>query len=69
MLNNGSDGETAKWANDAPGAEGSIQVLNTYEEDGRTCRRIKFHNSARNTTGSGLYRVCRIEDGTWKLAP
>ena len=68
MLDNGEDASKAEWSNPSTGAEGTVEVLNTYEEDGRTCRRTKFYNSAGGVTGTGLYRLCRIEDGTWKIA-
>ena len=69
LLDNGEDGDKAEWANSESGAEGSVEVLNSYEEDGRTCRRAKFYNSARGLAGTGVYRLCRVEDGSWKIAP
>lgn len=68
-LDNSRDGTTANWSNPETDASGSITVISTYEEDGRRCRKTKFYNSARGLTGSGIFRLCRIEDGTWKIAP
>ena len=45
-LDNAADGTTASWKNPETDATGSVTVLNTYEEDGRKCRRTKFFNSA-----------------------
>ncbi len=67
-LNNAEDGTKAEWSNPSTGAEGSVQVLNTYEEDGRTCRRTKFYNSAGGLTGGGVYPLCQVEGGSWKIA-
>lgn len=68
-LDGADDGTTATWSNPETEASGSITVINTYEEEGRRCRRTKFFNSARGLTGSGIFRLCKIEDGSWKIAP
>ena len=68
-LDNADDGTTATWSNPETGASGSITVINTYEEEGRRCRKTKFFNSARGLTGTGIFRLCKVEDGTWKVAP
>ena len=68
-LDDARDGTTANWSNPETDASGSITVISTYEEDGRRCRKTKFYNSVRGLTGSGIFRLCRIEDGTWKIAP
>ena len=68
-LDDAKDGTTANWSNPETEASGSITVISTYEEEGRRCRKTKFFNSARGLTGSGIFRLCKVEDGTWKIAP
>ena len=68
-LDKADDGTTAAWSNPETEASGSITVINTYEEEGRRCRKTKFFNSARGLTGTGIFRLCKVEDGTWKIAP
>ncbi len=69
VLDNGADGTEASWSNPATENSGSIKVLNTYEENGLRCRRTEFSNHARGLSGSGIHRLCKVADGTWKIAP
>lgn len=68
-LDNAPDGTTAEWKNPETGHAGSITVIDTNEVNGNQCRKTKFFNSAGGVTGSNVYRLCKVEDGTWKLSP
>jgi hypothetical protein len=69
VLDNGADGSEDSWENSDSGASGSIKVLNTYEKDGLRCRRTYFANSAGGFHGTGIFNLCKVADGTWKIAP
>jgi surface antigen len=68
-LEEGEVGETDGWHNEKTGASGTITVLETSEHEGMQCRRAKFFNSAGGVTGTGVFRMCKTADGTWKIAP
>ena len=63
------DGTTTDWQNPETGANGRVQVLDTEEAYGTTCRRIKMRNEAKGRKGGGTYRLCLADDGRWKFAP
>lgn len=69
VLNNGNDGDTATWINEDTGYSGSITPLNTIVNNGMTCRKTKFFNSANGMTGSSKFLLCKQEDGKWKVSP
>ena len=68
-LDEAADGKTSSWENPDTGHKGAVSVLSTYEEGGRRCRKAKFTNEARGMTGIQTHRLCKVEDGTWKIAP
>lgn len=63
------DGTTTDWLNPETGAHGRIQVMDTHQDFGTTCRRMKMRNEAKGRKGGGTYRLCQAEDDTWKFAP
>lgn len=69
VLDNGADGTEDSWRNPDSGSYGSIKVLNTYEQNGLRCRRTYFSNSAGGFHGTGIFNLCKVADGTWKIAP
>ncbi len=69
LLDNGADGTEDSWENPASGSSGSIKVLNTYQQNGLRCRRTYFSNSAGGFHGSGIFSLCKVADGSWKIAP
>lgn len=68
-LDNGADGTEASWSNPDTDASGSIKVLSTYQENGLRCRKTQITNQARGLAGSGIFRLCKVADGTWKISP
>lgn len=69
VLDNGADGTQKTWENPDSGASGTIKVLNTYEQNGLRCRRTHFSNSAGGFDGAGTFNLCKVADGSWKIAP
>lgn len=62
------DGTATDWQNPATGANGRVQVVDTHEAFGTTCRRLTMRNEARGRKGGGTYRLCLAKDGNWKFA-
>lgn len=68
-LENSADGETVTWDNPKSGHNGRIELLDTHEDYGTTCRTIRTHMTASGREGGGIYRLCRADDNTWRFAP
>jgi surface antigen len=68
-LENGSDGESVTWNNPKSGHNGRIELLDTHEDYGTTCRTIRTHTTAGGREGGGIYRLCLADDNTWRFAP
>jgi len=63
------DGTSKEWENPETGSTGRLQVLDTHEDFGTTCRHIRMLNEAAGRRGGGIYRLCLSEDGNWRFAP
>jgi surface antigen len=69
LLDNHSDGSSKSWRNEATQASGEISVLETLEQDGRTCRWLSFRTSrGDNSSPTGKYLLCQVKDGSWKFS-
>jgi surface antigen len=69
LLDNHRDGSSRSWRNEATQVSGEISVLETLEQDGRTCRWLSFMTSkGNNSSPTGKYLLCRVEDGSWKFS-
>ena len=68
-LTDAEDGETVAWSNPDSGNEGTVEVLDTHEDYGTTCRTVRTHMNASGKEGGGIYRLCLADDGTWQFAP
>jgi len=68
-LEEAADGETVEWRSDESAARGSFEVLDTHEDYGTTCRTVRTRTTAAGRQGGGALRLCRAEDGEWRLAP
>ncbi|MGD8909403.1 MAG: RT0821/Lpp0805 family surface protein [Chromatiales bacterium] len=66
-LNDRANGESVKWRNEQSGHYGSLTPISRLEVDGRPCRDLVIRNFAGGVSGGGTYRICRMEDGDWKL--
>ena len=67
VLENGTAGVTAEWSNPRTGNSGSISVIDSFERNGRPCHSTRFMNRTATLSGSGIFVLCKVEDGTWKL--
>jgi len=68
-LDKSADGESLRWSNPDSGSEGTIEVLDTHEDYGTTCRTVRTHSTASGREGGGVYRLCRADDDSWQFAP
>lgn len=68
-LGNAEDGEKVQWSNPDSGSQGTIEVLDTHEDYGTTCRTVRTHSEAGGREGGGVYRLCLADDDTWQFAP
>ena len=68
-LDETADGESLRWSNPDSGSEGTIEVLDTHEDYGTTCRTVRTHSKASGREGGGVYRLCRADDDSWQFAP
>ena len=68
-LDETADGESLRWSNPDSGSEGTIEVLDTHEDYGTTCRTVRSHSKASGREGGGVYRLCRADDDSWQFAP
>ncbi len=68
-LDDEPDGTTTSWGNPDTGHSGSITVISSFEKDGRRCRKARFSNEAGNLSGTETHDLCKVADGTWKIAP
>jgi surface antigen len=68
-LSSAEDGESVKWSNPDSGSHGTIEVLDTHEDYGTTCRTVRTHSEAGGREGGGVYRLCLADDETWQFAP
>jgi surface antigen len=59
-------GATADW-NSSSGRAGHVEVLELFEKQGMECQTVKHTFTA---GGGRLYTLplCKVEDGTWKIA-
>ena len=68
-LDESADGESLRWSNPDSGSKGTIEVLDTHEDYGTTCRTVRTHSKASGREGGGVYRLCRADDDSWQFAP
>ncbi len=66
-LEDKADGESVKWRNEESGHYGSMTPISRLQVDGRPCRDLVIRNFAGGVNGGGTYRICRMEDGDWKI--
>ena len=63
------DGTTTDWLNPETDSKGRLQVTDTHEDFGTTCRRLRMRNEAKGRKAGGTYRLCLAPDGQWRFAP
>ena len=65
-LNQTPDGKKSSWKNPGTGAWGYAIPSKTALHNGNRCRTITVFNSARQTTGQAMYRLCKIKN-QWEI--
>ena len=65
-LNEAADNETFSWNNPETGASGTAKPFRTVEENGTTCRNLRFKNKAGGVSGGSMVKFCKQPDGSWK---
>jgi len=68
MLRNAADGETRPWSNPQTGHGGSITIIRSYKRGEMPCRDARVNSSAEQRNITYVLPLCRIADGTWKIA-
>jgi len=68
-LESSADGDSVSWDNPKSGNHGRIEIIDTHEDYGTTCRTIRTRTHAAGREGGGVYRLCRADDNTWRFAP
>ena len=49
--------------------DAGIEIIDTHEDYGTTCRTVRTHVNASGREGGGVYRLCLADDDTWQFAP
>jgi surface antigen len=68
-LDNTKDDSPTRWENPETGAHGIITPLKTYNAYDTTCRFVRFENFAGDISNTNHFSLCKISDGSWKVAP
>ena len=67
-MENNDDGALTEWRNEKTGHYGTVTPLDTFQQDGRTCRRVKIANYA----DSENHRITQLKyckmDNTWQIS-
>jgi surface antigen len=64
-LDEGAEGDPRHWRNPDTGTHGSVVVVDTFQYDGRLCRKIAFRTeTGSGTRGQSAYSLCQ-RDGSW----
>ena len=67
-LENVEDGASYRWNNPASPAFGLIEVLESTNRDGMSCRRTRLTNSYDDLKGVTEFLFCKQPNGEWKVA-
>lgn len=68
LVESKKDGDELRWANDASGAWGTMNVKRTFKRRGATCRDVRGENTAKGRTEPFRVVLCRTAEGEWKIA-
>ncbi len=63
------DNVTTGWKNPATGTSGIIRPVETFEQNGMRCRKLRLRNSVQDTTTEWMFNFCKTPEGEWKIAP
>jgi surface antigen len=65
-----SDGAADNWSNPQTGNSGTVTVLQSFQKDGMTCRKVRYVIHLRASIEQPTYTVnwCKTASGEWKMA-
>lgn len=67
-LDTRGDGETLEWSNPESGSSGAVTVTAASPPvPGKWCRQATVRNRSAKASGESTYRLCRDEEGHWKV--
>lgn len=64
-----ANGASDTWSNPKSGNSGTVTVLQSFERQGNTCRKLRYDLRLRKVQGSRSYTLswCHMPDGSWKV--
>ncbi|VVC75273.1 hypothetical protein AQUSIP_05610 [Aquicella siphonis] len=62
VLDKTKDGDKTSWQNPGTGAFGYMIPSDTHKENGMTCRKLFFFNTANQIQGEGTYKFCKTNN-------
>jgi surface antigen len=65
-LDEGREGSSYQWKNDATAASGGVTVLASFEKGGMHCRGAAFTITAQGKSSRSEWNLCKTPDG-WKV--
>lgn len=68
LVKSKADGQQLRWANDATGAWGTMNVKRTFKRRGATCRDVRGENTAKGRTEPFRVVLCKTAQGEWRIA-
>jgi len=65
-----ADGAATRWSNPKTGDSGAVTVLQSFEENGMACRRVRYNIELCSSPGPYPYTLnwCRTASRKWKIA-
>ena len=65
-VNEAPDNQTVSWENPDTKHHGDFTILKSFENDGRTCKRVRVRNEADGRKASSVVDACKVGD-KWRL--
>jgi surface antigen len=64
-----ADGATSQWSNPKTGDNGTITVLQSFQQSGMTCRKVQYEIRLGGAIANNFYTLnwCKTASGEWKI--
>jgi surface antigen len=64
-----ADGAATQWSNPKTGDSGTITALQSFQQSGMACRKVRYEIRLRGNTANNIYTVnwCKTASGEWKI--
>ena len=69
LLDSAADGESISWNSPNSGANGTLELIGSYEKDLRRCREVKIVAIGKGYTDQYSWAYCRDENYQWSVDP